>query len=185
MSRSEQYSWLSLLGLGAVFFWFQMRLLDGWSVADQSASSLLGVYIVTLALATGVDIAISAFLAAQHKGRAIERDERDRAIEARANLNERIFLIAAVNVLIWQALMEGVFAGHALPKIDLASASGSPSRGWQISSGRRARRSSLLRRANTRPRSNSPSASRALSKRRSRKSGGSTLSVNSAGASRV
>ena len=106
MSRAEQYSWLSLAGLAAVFWWFQMRMLDGFTVAEQSAARLFGVYVAVIALVW--------------RGRPPERDERDAAIEARANLAERVAIIAAVNVVIWQALMEGVFSDHVLPHIDLA-----------------------------------------------------------------
>lgn len=119
MSREEKYSWLSLIGLFAVFWWYQMRMLDGLAIADQSAGRLFSVYIAVIIASTVIEIIIASLLAGTGGGRRVEKDERDRAIEARANSNERIFIIAAVNVLIWQALMEGVFAGHALPKIKL------------------------------------------------------------------
>ena len=115
MSRSEQYSWASLLALTAVFAWFQMRMLDGVSIVDQPARKLLDVYLLTLVALVFTETAIASLLGA----RTETMDERDHAIEARANLNERLFLIAAVNVVIWQALMEGAFAGHDLPRIDL------------------------------------------------------------------
>ena len=119
MSRAEQYSWASLAGLAAVFWWFQMRMLDGWTIVDQPATRLFGVYVVVIAASTIVEIIIVTGLSAVSGRKELEKDERDHAIEARANLNERLFIIGAVNVLIWQALMEGVFAGHALPRIDL------------------------------------------------------------------
>jgi hypothetical protein len=53
------------------------------------------------------------------RGQAVERDERDHAIEARANQNERLFIIVAVNVLIWQALWEGLLGAHSFPRIDI------------------------------------------------------------------
>ena len=118
MSRAEQYSWASLAGLAAVFWWFQMRMLDGFTIVDQSALRLFGVYIAVITASTALEIAIAALVS---RGRPPEKDERDDAIEARANLNERIVIIAAVNVVIWQALMEGMFSDHALPHIDLTS----------------------------------------------------------------
>lgn len=117
MSRAEQYSWLSLAGLAAVFWWFQMRMLDGFTVADQSAARLFGVYVAVIAASTFLELTIAALV---WRGRPPERDERDAAIEARANLAERVAIIAAVNVVIWQALMEGVYSDHVLPHIDLA-----------------------------------------------------------------
>ena len=103
------------LALGA---WFQMRMMDGWTIVDQPASDLLGVYFVVLAISTIAGIAIAGVAARKDR---IDEDERDLAIRAQAGRNERYFVIAAVNVLIWQVLMEGVFAGHDLPSIDLQS----------------------------------------------------------------
>lgn len=118
ITRTEWQAWASLATLGAVYWWFQMRMLDGLEVVDQSAGRLLGVFIVVAALTTVAEIIIASLGAG---GRRVVKDERDHAIEARASQNERLFIIAAIYVLIWQALMEGVFAGHALPKIDLSS----------------------------------------------------------------
>lgn len=116
MTRAEQYAWSSLIALGAVYFWFQMRLLDGWTVADQSADRLLWTYFVTIALSTVAEIVIASVIA---RGKRLV-DERDHVIESRANQAERIFIIIAINVLIWQALWEGALKGHRLPRIDLA-----------------------------------------------------------------
>jgi hypothetical protein len=118
ITRTEWQSWASLAALGGVFWWFQMRMLDGFTIVDQPAGKLLGVYFTVIALSTFAEILIAALDA---RGGKVVKDERDHAIEARANQNERFFIIAAVNVLVWQALWEGAFAGHALPKIDLGS----------------------------------------------------------------
>ena len=90
MSRAEQYSWLSLAGLAAVFWWFQMRMLDGFTVAEQSAARLFGVYVAVIAASTFLELTIAALV---WRGRPPERDERDAAIEARANLAERVAII--------------------------------------------------------------------------------------------
>lgn len=119
MARAEQYSWASLAALIAVFGWFQMRMLDGWIVVDQPASTLFGIYVGVIAAATVAEVVIAGGFKLLSRGQTVERDERDLAIEARANQNERIFIIAAVNVLIWQALWEGMLDIDALPRIDL------------------------------------------------------------------
>lgn len=119
-TRTEWKALGSLVALVAIFAWFQMRMLDGWTIVDQPASKLFGIYIVVIALSTFAEILIAS-ISGGSGGRRIEKDERDLAIDARAGQNERIFIIVAVNVLIWQALMEGVYAGHILPKIDLTS----------------------------------------------------------------
>lgn len=119
MARAEQYSWASLVALIVIFAWFQMRMLHGWTIVDQKAPALFGVYLGVIAAATVAEIVIAITLKILSRGQAIERDERDLAIEARANQNERIFIIAAVNVVIWQALWEGLWASHARPSIDV------------------------------------------------------------------
>ncbi|MDZ7626996.1 MAG: hypothetical protein U5J99_01160 [Parvularculaceae bacterium] len=120
VTRTEWQALASLLALVAIFAWFQMRMMDGWTIVDQPAAKLFGIYIVVIAFSAFAEILIAS-LGAAIDGKRVVKDERDLAIDARANQNERIFIIVAVNVLIWQALMEEVFAGHALPKIDLTS----------------------------------------------------------------
>ncbi len=119
ISRTEVKAWASLAALIAVFAWFQMRMMDGWTIVDQPAGELLWVYFVVIALSTVAELVIAGLGSA--RASKVDRDERDFAIEARANQNERLFIIIGVNVLIWQALWEGAYEGHALPKIDLAS----------------------------------------------------------------
>ncbi len=123
MSRAEQYSWASLIGLCAVFWWFQMRMLAGWTIVDQQPGDLFEIYIGVIAASIALEIAIASILTSSAGGKKVEKDERDHAIDARASLNERVFMIIAINVVIWQALWEGVFEGHGLPKIDLTNLS--------------------------------------------------------------
>ncbi|MEK7266795.1 MAG: hypothetical protein AAB227_11930 [Pseudomonadota bacterium] len=119
MSRAEQYSWASLAGLAAVFWWFQMRMLDGFAVVDQSAETLTGVYIGVIVASIVIEIATALLLDAVNGGKKEIRDERDILIDARAGLNERLFIIVAVNALVFQALMADYIKDHAAPHIDL------------------------------------------------------------------
>ncbi len=116
MTRAERYAWSSLVGLGVAYWWFQMRLLgDGWTIADQSAGDLLYAYFVTIGLSSVAEIIINAGIV---RGKRLV-DERDYAIDSRANQVERGFIIVAINVLVWQALWEGAMQGHIFPRIDL------------------------------------------------------------------
>jgi uncharacterized membrane protein len=63
---------------------------------------------------------IAALLAARRTGSAF-KDERDAAIEARADRIEGYVLAVIINVLVVHALADASFAGHALPRVDLAS----------------------------------------------------------------
>jgi len=49
------------------------------------------------------------------------KDERDLAIEARADRIEGYVLAIAINALLIQALADAAFAGHSMPRIDLGS----------------------------------------------------------------
>ena len=48
-------------------------------------------------------------------------EKRDATIEARADRIEGYVLVVIINVLVVHALADAAFAGHALPRIDLAS----------------------------------------------------------------
>lgn len=123
MTRAEQYALGSLIALAGVFWFFQMRMLtDGAMIVDQSSGALFRVYITTIALATISEIGIQAGLASLHRGKAATPDERDLAIQSRANQTERVFMIVAINVLVWQLLWEGMIPNHAMPRIDLTHA---------------------------------------------------------------
>lgn len=121
INRSEAQAWASLMSLVAIFFWFQSRMLDRWTIVDHAPSSLLSIYIAIIVLATLTETMIAATGAGIGGQRRVSRDERDHAIEARANQNERLFIIAAVNVLVWQLLWEDVFPDHGPALLDLAS----------------------------------------------------------------
>lgn len=118
VSRAEQYSWASLAALLAVFWWFQMRMLDGLTIVDQTADALFEIYLIVIAASVFLEIVIAAVIS---PGASIEKDERDLAIESRANLNERLFMIGAVNAVVWQALWEGHLERLDIPRINLTS----------------------------------------------------------------
>ena len=120
MERRELHAVASLVGLGAVFWWFQMRLLDGFSIVDQPPMKLFAVYLTVIVLSSLVTIAAGALTLG---ARSFE-DERDRAIALRAGRNERFFIIAAINVVIWQALAQEAFATDWAPRIDFFSPAG-------------------------------------------------------------
>jgi hypothetical protein len=112
-----------LAALAAIFVWFQMRMMDGWTIVDRGPSTPLSIYLSVLVLTTLTETLIAATGAGLGCKRRIERDGRDYAIEPRANLNERVFMIVAVNALVWQLMGVGVFPDHGPALFDLKSAS--------------------------------------------------------------
>jgi hypothetical protein len=143
VERKELHALASLIGLGAVFWWFSMRMLDGFAIVEQAPWKLFWVYIVTIVLSSIVAIAAGALTL----GAKSFEDERDRAIALRAGRNERFFIIAAINVVVWQALAQDAFAAPWAPRIDFYSPAGLFFTLFVVLFRRRGRKARLHRRA--------------------------------------
>lgn len=120
MSEHEKYAWASLVASVLVWAFFTMRLTEAGWVADVSARHMLWTYVATVILMVASHAIIAALLAARRAGEAL-KDERDAAIEARADRIEGYVLTVVINVLVVHALADAAFAGHALPRIDLGT----------------------------------------------------------------
>ena len=132
MSTSERYAWASVaVWVGILFFLFA-RFTTGYEVLGQSLgfviveqppARLLWTYVSVCLIAAVGEAVVMSVLAFGTDG-AIERDERDRAINARANLASYWFTASALNVIIIHVLMNAVYGGSILPNIDLMSVTG-------------------------------------------------------------
>jgi uncharacterized membrane protein len=120
MSEHEKYAWLSLVGSGLVWLFFEMRMLDGWQLAEVSPRHMLWTYVAVVALMIVVH-SVSAALVAAKAGGSRQFDERDRAIEAHAERVEGYIVLAAINVLVIQAIAQAAYPGHHLTRIELNS----------------------------------------------------------------
>jgi hypothetical protein len=120
MSEHEKHAWGSLVASALIWAFFTMRLTEGGWVAEVSARHMLWTYVATVVLMIVSHSIIAALLAARRAGGTL-KDERDAAIEARADRIEGYLLAVIINVLVVHALADAAFAGHALPRIDLAS----------------------------------------------------------------
>jgi hypothetical protein len=120
MSEQERYAWASLGATALVWAFFTMHMTEGGWIADVSPGHMLWTYVATVVLMTVSHSIIAVWLAALRR-RAPFRDERDAAIAARADRIEGYVLAVVINVLVVHALAEAVFAGHALPRVDLGS----------------------------------------------------------------
>ena len=119
MASAEKYAWASLIALAAIYFFFQMRLLAGWGVADVSAEELFWVYITVIVLSIISEGIIVAVFEGKSQG-AIEKDERDLLIEAKANGAEHLFLVAAINIFLFHVIADAAFENHIFPRVDVA-----------------------------------------------------------------
>ena len=122
MAPAEKHAWGSLIAMGLIYYYFQMRMLDGWGIVSTTPKDLLGLYIVVVVLSIISESVIAAILANKKLG-DIEKDERDIQIEARANGNEHLFLIAAINIFLFHVIADAAFENHILPRYDLTDLS--------------------------------------------------------------
>lgn len=132
MSHAERYAWMSLIAWSGILFFLIARFTAGIEVlgqslgltlVEQSAARLLGTYATLAVAAIVAESAIAAVLAAR-PGRGVERDERDVAIEARANLAAYWFTGAALNVIVIHALAGGVYGSPLVPWLGPPSLTG-------------------------------------------------------------
>jgi len=133
MPQAERYAWMSLIAWAAILFFLLTRFTAGvevlgqslgLTIVEQSAGRLLWTY-VSLAVIAIIAESVIAGVLAVHAGNAdIEKDERDLAIEARANLASYWFTAAALNVIVIQVLANAAYGGHTLPQLNLTSLTG-------------------------------------------------------------
>ncbi|MEQ1867610.1 MAG: hypothetical protein ABL996_23535, partial [Micropepsaceae bacterium] len=132
MSHAERYAWLSLIAWAAILFFLITRFTAGidflgqsfgLTIVEQSAGKLLWTYVTLAVIAIAAESVIAAVLAAR-AGEKVDRDERDIAIEARANLASYWFMAAALNVIVLHVLLNAAYGGHNLPQLNLTSLTG-------------------------------------------------------------
>lgn len=133
MTHAERYAWLSLVAWIAILFFLFVRFTAGievfgqsfgLTIVEQSAGKLLWTYVALAVIATVAESVIAAVLAARQGGAKVERDERDIAIEARANLTSYGFMAVALNVIVLHVLLNAAYGGHNLPQLNLTSVTG-------------------------------------------------------------
>jgi hypothetical protein len=133
MSHAERYAWFSLVAWIAILFFLLVRFTAGieilgqsfgLTIVEQSAGKLLWTYVALAVVATVAETVIASVLAARAGKQKVERDERDVAIEARANLTSYAFMAVALNVIVLHVLLNAAYGGHHLPQLNLASVTG-------------------------------------------------------------
>ena len=120
MPEQEKFAWASLIASVLVWAYFAMRMTDGGGVVEVAARHMIFSYVMMVVMMVVSHAVIALMLAAGRRGQVIS-DERDLAIEARAERVEGYVVAVLVNVLVIQALAEAAFTGHLLPRFDLGS----------------------------------------------------------------
>ena len=133
MSHAERYAWYSLFAWIAILFFLLVRFTAGieilgqsfgLTIVEQSAGKLLWTYVTLAVIAVVAESVIASVLAARRGNEKVERDERDIAIEARANLTSYGFMAVALNVIVLHVLLNAAYGKHNLPQLDLTSVTG-------------------------------------------------------------
>jgi len=117
MSPAEAYSWVSLLATTGIFWYFYQHMTDGFSVVEHSSRSLIELFVGIIIFTIIAHATIAGIFAAK-RGEKLdeldfeprEKDERDIAIERKAERYSHWFIYAAINVIIFQLLFENSFA---------------------------------------------------------------------------
>ena len=131
MSGSEIRALGSLTIAGIALWFLQMRFLDGWQVADLTAGHMLSTYVMVvigmvvgeIIVTVGSTIAETMLNGAAAASASVE-DERDQMIARRAELISHWFLIALVNVLVLQLILQDAYPSPHFTPLAIISTSG-------------------------------------------------------------
>ena len=82
---------------------------------------MLGTYVSLAVFAIIAESIIAGSTAAAAALQGVVKDERDHAIESRANLAAYWFMAASVNVIVIQVLAGAAFGGRAIPQLPLTN----------------------------------------------------------------
>jgi hypothetical protein len=108
MTLAEKRAGLSLLTGICIFAYLTANMIDGWSIPDQEARHIWRTWLFGLGLGTVSEAAIGIWANVMRKRGALE-DERDEQIIARADRLGLLVGFCAINVLIWQILLQSTF----------------------------------------------------------------------------
>lgn len=122
MSQYEKYAWLSLAAWCLILAMVMNQVsagIDsviarfGVEVQQPAALALLGSYVFIGIVAAAAEIAIQLSLILPRGRSDLEKDERDRAIDARAHLAAYWFMAIGLNLVFMHALLTAALGGQA------------------------------------------------------------------------
>ena len=133
MSEAERHAWYSLIAWAVILFLLVSRFSDGIEIlgqslgltlVEQSAGRLLWTYIALAVLAIIAESIVATVLVLRGSKERVEKDERDHAIEARANLASYWFMAIALNVIVLHGLVNAAYGKTMFVRMDLTSLTG-------------------------------------------------------------
>ena len=128
MSEPERQSWITLIADVCVFSIFiksmtSGQFLNGFSVDNNDAAGLVGVYILVIVAAIIIHSIIAGIFAMRGKVSGLERDERDIEIERKGARNGFWVVSIAINIVIFQLLVENSLPSGYEPLFSVTSPS--------------------------------------------------------------
>ena len=108
MTLTEKRAGLSLVMAIAIFAYLASNMIDGLSIPDQDARRIWRTWLFVLGFGTVGEGALSVWASYLRKRGALE-DERDEQIVARADRLGLMVGFCAINVLIWQILLQATY----------------------------------------------------------------------------
>jgi hypothetical protein len=108
MTLTEKQAWASLAAALLVLGYLIANMTNGWSVPDQTARHLWRTWLCVIGFGVFAQIVINQFASTLRKRGALE-DERDASIIARADRIGLMACFVAINVLVWQLLMQATW----------------------------------------------------------------------------
>lgn len=133
MTQAERYAWFSLAAWVVILFFLLSRFTTGYAflgqslgltIVEQSAAQLLVTYVTLGIVAAILEVLIIVPMVIRTGHGDIVKDERDRAIDARANLIGYAYMAGMMHVIVIHVLANAAFGGHVLPQINLTSLTG-------------------------------------------------------------
>lgn len=114
MSKHEKMAWASLAATLLVWSFLTMRMTEGAAIVEVSVRHMVWTYAAVIVLMSVAHGVIAGAFAARD-GETAFKDERDRAIEARADRIEGYVVAVAINVLVIHLLASASFPGNVFP----------------------------------------------------------------------
>lgn len=108
MTLTEKKAGISLFISLAIFAYLASNMIDGWSIPDQEARHIWRTWLFVLGFGTAGEAALSMWATSMRKKGALE-DERDEQIVAKADHLGLLVGFIAINVLIWQILLQSTY----------------------------------------------------------------------------
>jgi len=112
MTLTEKRAGLSFLFAMAIFAYLTANMLDGSTIPDQDARHIWRTWLMVLGLGTVGEVIVSLWANQMRKRGALE-DERDALIIARADRLGLFVGFCAINLLIWQVLIQSTYSPTA------------------------------------------------------------------------